>query len=59
MLEQKKLEEIQQKKEQWEENTLHPTLDRFPEKRAEFISTSSDPINRLYTPLDIKNSGFE
>jgi len=55
MLDQKKLEEIRQAKEQWEKNTLDPTLNRFPERQSEFISNSSDPINRLYTPLDIKN----
>jgi methylmalonyl-CoA mutase N-terminal domain/subunit len=42
-------EEIQK----WEEETLHPTLDRFPERRSQFITTSSEPVERLYTPADL------
>jgi methylmalonyl-CoA mutase N-terminal domain/subunit len=58
MFDPKKLERIQQGKENWEKNTLEPTLDLFPEKR-QYITTSSEPINRLYTPLDIQDLEFE
>jgi methylmalonyl-CoA mutase N-terminal domain/subunit len=58
MFDPKKLERIQQGKENWEKNTLDPTLDLFPEKR-QYITTSSEPINRLYTPLDIQDLEFE
>jgi len=52
MYDREKLAEIAQAVEQWEQTTLQKTLTRFPERREQFITTSSDPINRLYTPLD-------
>jgi methylmalonyl-CoA mutase N-terminal domain/subunit len=55
MFDPKELDKIQQDLQEWEANTLQPTLERFPEYREEFITTSSDPIERLYTPLDVRN----
>ena len=34
----------------WEETTLKETLARRPERKARFITASSRPIDRLYTP---------
>jgi methylmalonyl-CoA mutase N-terminal domain/subunit len=53
MFDQNALDAIQQAKERWEETTLQQTLARSPERRAKFITTSSEEIERLYTPLDI------
>jgi methylmalonyl-CoA mutase N-terminal domain/subunit len=53
MFDQEKLEQLQQQKEKWEGETLNPTLDRFPERKDQFITTSSEPVKRLYTPLDV------
>ena len=44
---------------QWESTTLKKVLDRFPERRDEFITTSSELINRLYTPADLPQGEFE
>ncbi len=41
-------------KKRWEEDTLKPALDRWPETQEEFITTSSLPIDRLYTPADLE-----
>lgn len=41
------------REEQWEERTLRPTLEKFPERAAEFTTVSSYPIRRLYTPADL------
>jgi methylmalonyl-CoA mutase N-terminal domain/subunit len=49
--------QIQQAQEEWEQQTLWPTLEKTPERDVAFITTSSDPINRLYTPLDLAGSG--
>ena len=43
---------LQKEYKQWQENSLSPNLSRFPERRSDFITTSSESINRLYTPLD-------
>jgi methylmalonyl-CoA mutase N-terminal domain/subunit len=44
----------------WSDTTLAKTLARFPERKAEdgYITTSSQRINRLYTPLDIPNFDY-
>jgi methylmalonyl-CoA mutase N-terminal domain/subunit len=39
----------------WEENTLKPTLEKNPERRAEFTTISGHPIRRLYTEADLPN----
>src|ERR1700719_1430407 len=37
----------------WEENTLRPTLEKSPERQKEFTTVSSYPIRRLYTEEDL------
>jgi len=59
MFDKKKLEAIQQAKDKWEETTLQQTLARSPERREKFITTSSDEIDRLYTPLDIAQMEYD
>jgi methylmalonyl-CoA mutase, N-terminal domain len=41
----------------WEENTLRPTLEKSPERQAEFTTVSGYPIRRLYTEADL--SGWD
>src|SRR5260370_4290887 len=41
------------KEKAWEENTLRPTLEKNPERKAEFTTVSGFPIQRLYTPADL------
>src|ERR1700690_3710114 len=38
---------------EWEEKTLAPTLERSPERQAEFTTISDYPIRRLYTAADL------
>jgi methylmalonyl-CoA mutase N-terminal domain/subunit len=37
-------------KKEWEETTLKESLERLPERQAEFITTSSTPVERIYVP---------
>src|ERR1700747_64425 len=37
----------------WEEDTLRPTLEKNPERQAEFTTISAYPIGRLYTKADL------
>ncbi len=37
----------------WEKNTLQPTLQKNPERQAEFTTISGHPIRRLYTSADL------
>ena len=59
MYDPKILSELQQSQKNWEKNTLTPVLSRFPERHDEFITTTSEPIERVYTPLDLPNLEFE
>ena len=58
MYDKKKLEELKDSLEKWEETSLQKTLASLPERRKEFITTSSEPINRLYTPLDVSDLDY-
>ncbi|NOQ38783.1 MAG: methylmalonyl-CoA mutase [Anaerolineales bacterium] len=59
MPDQRKSEEFRKKMQLWEKETLQSSLDRFPERREEFITTSSELVNRLYTPADLDGSSFD
>src|SRR5215475_711342 len=41
------------KEQEWEKNTLAPTLAKSPELKSEFTTISGHPIRRLYTPADL------
>ncbi len=58
MFDSHKLAELREAHEQWEEITLQKTLTRAPERQPQFITTSSEEINRLYTPLDIADLDY-
>src|SRR5271169_2029867 len=45
------------KEHAWVENTLRPTLEKSPERQAEFTTISGYLIRRLYTPADL--SGWD
>ena len=53
MYDRKKLDELKGSLEKWEKTSLQKALAQLPERREEFITTSSEPINRLYSPLDV------
>src|SRR4030065_550603 len=58
MYDRQKLDELRQALEAWKNNDLKRALDSLPERQAQFITTSSEPINRLYTPLDIADLDY-
>ena len=58
MYDKKKLDELKSSLAQWEETSLKKALSSLPERADEFITTSSEPINRLYTPLDVANNDY-
>jgi methylmalonyl-CoA mutase N-terminal domain/subunit len=58
MYDRKKLEELRQELEKWEETGLQKTLARMPERQEEFITTSSEPVERLYSPLDVADLDY-
>lgn len=58
MFDEQELEEIREALEKWEETTLQQAMANMPERRERFITTSSEPVDRLYTPLDIADMDY-
>ena len=52
------LQEMAKKNQKWEENSLQKTLERQPERKEDFITQSSVPIERVYSPLDIPDFDY-
>jgi methylmalonyl-CoA mutase N-terminal domain/subunit len=44
--------------DRWETTTLGRSLTSRPERRTEFLTTSSEEIKRLYTPLDVADLDY-
>ncbi len=59
MYDRKALEELKQSFKKWEETTLQKTLASLPERQERFITTSSEPIERIYTPLDVDPADYQ
>jgi methylmalonyl-CoA mutase N-terminal domain/subunit len=53
MYDREKLKDLREEKEKWEETSLQQGSARLPERKAQFVTTSSEPIDRVYTPLDV------
>src|SRR5438132_203513 len=51
-------EQIRIAQEVWEQQTLWPALQKAPERDDAFMTTSSAPIERLYTPLDLAERSY-
>ena len=58
MFDEQELKGIREALEMWEETTLQQATANMPERRERFITTSSDPVERLYTPLDIADMDY-
>ncbi|MBM4431101.1 MAG: methylmalonyl-CoA mutase, partial [Chloroflexi bacterium] len=50
---------IRKAKDRWEKTTLQHALTRWPERCDTFITTSGEPVQRLYTPLDVTDLDYE
>jgi methylmalonyl-CoA mutase N-terminal domain/subunit len=59
MYDRKKLAELQDSLEKWQETTLQKAVSSLPERHDQFLTTSSELINRLYTPLDVANLDYQ
>jgi methylmalonyl-CoA mutase N-terminal domain/subunit len=58
MFDPKQLEILRKSQAEWEEKNLAPTLKRTPELQENFITTSSEKVERLYTPLDLPDFDY-
>ncbi|PSP55821.1 methylmalonyl-CoA mutase [Halobacteriales archaeon QS_1_67_19] len=54
------LEEIRSAREEWEEETVGPTVERFGERKEEFTTdTEGQEVERLYTPEDVADLDYK
>src|SRR4030066_1075215 len=58
MVNQDKLEQLRQALQDWEQTSLRKALADMPERQDSFITTSSEPVERLYTPLDLPDFDY-
>ncbi len=54
----KDIERMASKQKEWEEGLLCKSLQRAPERREQFVTTSGVPVERLYTPVDIAGKDY-
>lgn len=59
MFDKNSLDKLRKYQKNWKESTLKKTLEYKPERKKSFITQSSVPIERLYTPLDIEAIDYE
>jgi len=53
------IKRLERRRRQWEETTLKLALDRRPERKETFLSSTWVPLKRVYTPLDIPDFDYE
>jgi methylmalonyl-CoA mutase N-terminal domain/subunit len=58
MYDRQEIERLRRAVEKWEETTLYQNLARMPERQKEFITASSEPVERVYTPLDVSEMDY-
>jgi methylmalonyl-CoA mutase N-terminal domain/subunit len=58
MYDKSKLEEIESEFQRWKKECLDKSIETLPERDRPFFTTSSVPIERLYTPLDQKDFDY-
>ena len=59
MYDRRQLESLRESLERWKKSSLQDALASRPERRTDFITTSSESINRLYTPVDVADLDYE
>lgn len=52
------MNKIKQQKKHWEQNIIKPIIEKFPERKQEFVTGSSDPVARIYSPDDIEDINY-
>jgi len=57
MFDKHKLNQICERKEKWEKETVSRSFEKLPES-GEFSTSSDIPVNRVYTPIDIADFDY-
>jgi methylmalonyl-CoA mutase N-terminal domain/subunit len=46
-------------KDEWEKNTLAPSIGRFPPRQDQFVTDSGLEIDALYSPENLADAGLD
>jgi methylmalonyl-CoA mutase N-terminal domain/subunit len=57
LFEKEKLNEIRERKEKWENDTVSRSFEKLPE-RGEFFTSSDVAVGRVYTPVDVADFDY-
>lgn len=52
MFDEKTMEEVGASQSKWDKNKVQKTIEKFPERKSNFSTSSDVEIKRLYTPVD-------
>ncbi len=58
MYDKDQLAKLEKTHQNWQQNTLGPSVGRIPERKEQFITESSEPVQRVYTPLDVADQDY-
>jgi len=58
MIDQQELKRLQAQEEKWKQAVLTKTLERFPERKKQFLTDSELPLERVYTAEHIKKLDY-
>ena len=59
MFDEEVLRRLDKAKREWEDGPVQKAISRFPERKDEFRTLSDQPVERLYTPLDVQDIDYE
>ncbi|GMG97580.1 acyl-CoA mutase large subunit family protein [Tepidimicrobium xylanilyticum] len=59
MFDEKKIDKINKAKEEWTENKVKKVIEKFPERKEQFTTGSNIEVDRLYTPVNIKDLDYK
>lgn len=52
------IKKVKQLREEWENNALRKTLERFPERKEKFVTGSGKEVARFYTPDNLEEFDY-
>ena len=58
MFDRETVKKIEEGLKEWEEKTVKKAIERFPERKEKFESSSGYEIKRLYTPVDVQDMDY-
>jgi methylmalonyl-CoA mutase N-terminal domain/subunit len=58
LFDKKKVADVKDAQRKWEETSLSKFVQKMPERKKEFFSSSNIPVKRLYTPSDVEGMDY-